>query len=233
MIYIHKNKRKLFLVFGFIGLCFFAIGDVFLQNFKNEGETILYMIKPTIVEQPMWQLYFTLITGMLAIPLMCLGLSAMDSHLKDMLNNENTKMYVCFKTGAVIGILTFFAAHSVCAVLMMSVKNALECGISPEVIDSTYKMPFVLSFAVTNIWVTVSEIMLSVAFIYFVCKKIIDVPKIMVVMNTIGAFIIFKLVGYILTAITGNEIFNLLSELGASLGVGFMFLAVLMAVSGR
>ena len=231
MIYIEKKNRNLFLIAGFVGLCLFAIGDVLLQNFGDDGETILYMVNTSIVRQPMWQLYFVLITGMIATPLMWMGLSAMDSFLMDRLDNKRTKMYKAFKSGAIVGLLTFFAAHSVCAVLMMSVKNALECGVSSDVIENSYATPFILSFGLTNIWVTVSEMLLSISFIYFVVKKVIDVPRVMVVMNTIGMFIIFNVVGYILTAITGNDLFNLWAGLGASLGVGMMFIAIILAGS--
>jgi len=153
--YIKEKYRKLCLLLGFVGTALFAVGDVLLQNFEDSGETFLYMIKPTIAEQPMWQLYFVLLTGVIAAPLMWLGLCAMHSHIADNLNERKSKMLMCYDIAAVTGSLTFFAAHSVCAVLMMSVKNALECGITPEQIDAVYGTSFLLSFAVTNVWVTV------------------------------------------------------------------------------
>ena len=227
--YITIKKRRLCLLLGAIGTALFAVGDVLLQNFEDSGETFLYMIKPSIADQPMWQLYFVLFTGAVAAPLMWLGLSAMRSHIADSLGGRRSKMLVCYDIGAVTGSLTFFAAHSVCAVLMMSVKNALECGITPERMDEVYGTSFLLSFAVTNIWVTVTELLLSVAFIYFVFKGIIAVPKAMCVMNTAGTYIIFHLIGNILTAATGNGVFKLLAGLGASLGIGLMFIAVCFA----
>lgn len=229
--YIRTKHRRLCLLSGAAGMALFAVGDVLLQNFEDSGETFLYMIKPTITDQPMWQLYFVLLTGAIAAPLMWLGLCAMRSHIADELHGRRSKMLVCFDIGAVTGSLTFFAAHSVCAVLMMSVKNALECGITPERTDEVYRVSFLLSFAVTNVWVTVTELLLSAAFIYFVFKGIIAVPKAMCVMNTIGAYIIFHLVGGALTAITGDSVFRLLAGLGASLGVGLMFTAVCFARS--
>ncbi len=227
--YIDTKHRRLCLISGAAGMTLFAIGDVLLQNFEDSGETFLYMIKPTIAYQPMWQLYAVLLTGVIAAPLMWLGLCAMRSYIADVLDGQRSKMLVCYDIGAVTGSLTFFAAHSVCAVLMMSVKNALECGITPEQIDDVYRSSFILSFAVTNVWVTVTELLLSAAFIYFVFKGIIAVPKAMCIMNTIGSYIIFHLVGSLLTALTGNGIFRLLAGLGASLGVGLMFIAVCFA----
>lgn len=231
IMYIKLKQRRLCLLSGAAGMALFAVGDVLLQNFEDSGETFLYMIKPTIADQPMWQLYFVLLTGAIAAPLMWLGLCAMRSHIADSLNGRKSKMLVCYDIGAIIGSLTFFAAHSVCAVLMMSVKNALECGITPDRIDKIYRTSFLLSFAVTNVWVTVTELLLSAAFIYFVFKGIIAVPKVMCLMNTIGAYIIFHLIGTLLTAITGNGVFKLLAGLGASLGVGLMFVAVCFARS--
>ena len=227
--YINMKHRRSCLLWGAIGMVLFAVGDVLLRNFEDSGETFLYMIKPSIQNQPMWQLYFVLLTGAVASPLMWLGLCAMRSHIADSLDGRKSKMLVCYDAGAVIGSLTFFAAHSVCAVLMMSVKNALECGITPEQTDEVYKTSFLLSFAVTNVWVTVTELMLSAAFIYFVFKGIIAVPKVMCIMNTIGAYIIFHLIGSLLSAVTGNGVFKLLAGLGASLGVGLMFVTVCFA----
>lgn len=79
MLYIQKEKRKQLLVLGFIGMALFAVGDVLLQSFADKGEDILLMMKSSIRDMPMGRLYFTLLTGVIAAPLMYLGLSAMDS----------------------------------------------------------------------------------------------------------------------------------------------------------
>ena len=226
MLYIQKEKRRPLLVTGFIGMALFAIGDVLLQSFADEGTDMLLMMKSSIRDMPMWKLYFTLLTGMIAAPFMYLGLCAMDSFLRDRLGEHRGKMYRCFQVGAIIGTLSFFAAHSVCAVLEMNAKQALCCGISPETVDMTYRTPFLASFITTNLWVTVTEIFLSVAFIYYVLKKIIPLPKAAAVLNTAGLYIIFNAAGAVLTGITGNGIFALLAKSGASLGMGVMFLAV-------
>ena len=226
MFYIHKQKRELLLVLGFIGMALFALGDVLLQSFAGEGEDILLIMKSSIKDMPMGRLYFTLLTGVIAAPFMYLGLCAMDSYLSDRLGEKKGKMYRCFQVGAILGTLSFFAAHSVCAVLEMSVKQALACGLSPKTVDLAYRMSFLVSFAATNLWVTVTEVCLSVAFIYYVLKKIIPLPKAAVILNTAGFYIIFNLVGAVLTGITGNGIFSLLAKSGASLGMGITFLAV-------
>ena len=235
MLYIKSEKRKPLLVLGFIGMALFAIGDVLLQSFSNDGVDILLMMKSSIRDMPMGRLYFTLLTGVPAAPFMYLGLSAMDSCLRDRLGEEHGgenseaqkgKMYRCFQIGAIIGTLSFFAAHSVCAVLEMNVKQALEIGITPETVDATFQTPFLVSFAVTNLWVTVTEVCLSIAFIYYVLKKVLPLPKAAVVLNTAGFYIIFNAVGAVLTSVTGNELFSLLAKSGASLGMGVMFLGV-------
>jgi len=226
MLYIQKEKRRLFLALGFIGMALFAAGDVLLQSFAGEGEDILLMLKSSIKDMPMERLYFTLLTGVIAAPFMYLGLCAMDSWLCDRLGEQKGKMYRCFQVGAIIGTLSFFAAHSVCAVLEINVKQALACGITPETVDSVYRTPFLVSFVATNLWVTVTEVCLSVAFIYYVLKKIIPLPKPAAVLNTAGFYIIFNAAGAVLTSITGNGLFSLLAKSGASLGMGVTFLAI-------
>ena len=229
MLYIQKEKRKLLLIIGFIGMALFAVGDVLLQSSSNDGDALLIIMKTTVRDMSIGRLYFTLVSGIIAAPSMYFGLCAMDSYLQDRLKDKKGKMYRCFQVGAIIGVLSFFAAHSVCAVLMMAVKQALVCGISPETVDAAYRTPFLVSFAATNLWVTVTELCLSVAFICYVLQRIIPLSRAAVLMNTIGFYIVFNLVSALLTSLTDNEIFSLLAKSGASLGMGVMFLATAYA----
>ena len=65
-------------------------------------------------------------------------------------------------------------------------------------------------------------------------KRIIPLPKVAVILNTAGVYIIFNLVGAVLLRITGNRIFTLLAKSGASLGMGVTFLAIaLVCGEGR
>ena len=91
--YIQKEKRIQHLVLGFIGMALFAVGDVLLQSFADKGEDILLMMKSSIRDMPMGRLDFTLLTGGIAAPFMYLGLSAMDSWLRDCLRERKGKMY--------------------------------------------------------------------------------------------------------------------------------------------
>lgn len=188
MLYIQKKKRKLLLFIGFLGMELFAVGDVLLQSFSNDGDPLLILMKTTVREMLIGRLYFTLLTGIIAAPSMYFGLCATDSYLRDRLGSQKGKMYRCFQIGAIIGVLSFIAAYSVCVVLMMSVRQTLICGIPTETVDTAYRTPFLISFAATNLWVTVTELCLSVAFIYFVLKRIIPLPKAAVLMNTVGFY---------------------------------------------
>lgn len=226
MLYIQKEKRRPLLVLGFLGMVLFAIGDVLLQSFSKDGAALLVIMSSTIQDMPMGRLYFTLLTGVIAAPFMYLGLCAVDARLRDALGEQKGKMYRVFQIGATIGTLSFFAAHSVCAVLEMSVKLTLLSGVSPETVERVYRAPFLISFGVTNLWVTVTEVCLSVVYIYYVLKKIFPLPKTAAILNTVGFYMIFTAAGAALTGITGNELFSLLAKSGASLGMGVMFLAV-------
>jgi hypothetical protein len=138
MLYIQKKKRKPLLVIGFLGMALFAVGDVLMQSFSNDGTDILLMMKSSVKDMPIERLYFSLLTGVIAAPSMYFGLCAMDSYLRDRIGNQKGKMYRCFQAGSIIGALSFFSAHSVCAVLMMAVKQALVCGITPETVDAAF-----------------------------------------------------------------------------------------------
>lgn len=226
MLYIYKGKRKGMLVLGFLGMALFACGDVLLQSFSNDGTAILLMLNTAIRDMPMGRLYVTLLTGIIATPWMYLGLCGMDSCLRNTLGNAKGKMYRCFQIGALMAALSFFAAHSVCTVLEMSIKQALVSGASPETIEGLYRAPFLLSFVATNLWVTISEGCLSVAYIYYVLKKVFSLPRVAILLNTAGITILFHIAGGLLSRITGNALFSLLAKAGPSLGMGMMFLAV-------
>lgn len=232
MLYIQKEKRRFLLLIGFIGMVLFAAGDVLMQSFSEDGTDMLLIMRSSVRDMPLGRLYFTLLSGVIAAPAFYLGLCAMDSDLRDTLGERKGNMYRCFQIGAITGTLSFFAAHSVCAVLMMAVRQALVCGITPEEVEAAFRTPFLISFSATNLWVTVTELCLSAAFICFVLKRIIPLPKAAVLLNTIGFYIIFHLIGSLLTALTGSPIFSLLAGSGASLGVGAMFLAAAF-VCGR
>ena len=223
--YIKQKNRSLLLVIGFIGMALFAAGDVLLQSFPDEGEKRLVILRSSIRDMPIGRLYFTLLTGAIAAPCLYLGLCAMDSLLRDRLGAQKGRMYRCFQTGAVIAVLSFFAAHSVCAVLEMNAKQALAGGLSAGEVDALFQEPFLIAFAATNLWVTVSELCLSAAYIRYVLKGILPLPKAALVLNTAGCYLIFSAAGALLTGITGNRIFLLLARSGASLGMGAMLLA--------
>ena len=161
----------------------------------------------------------------------------MDSFLSDQLKPRTTgkehKMYFVFRLAAIIASLSFFAAHSVCAVLEMSAKQALIYGMDAKTIEAAFKTPFLVSFVATNIWVTFTEVCLSITFIYFVLKRVIPLPVWACGMNTAGCYIVFHVIGALLTRVTGSGIFATLSSAGASFGIGAMFLAVVHACQSR
>ena len=96
MLYIQKEKRKRLLIIGFIGMALFAIGDVLLQSFSNDGDTLLIIMKTTVRDMPIGRLYFTLLTGIIAAPSMYSGLCAMDSYLCDRLKNRKEENLIRF-----------------------------------------------------------------------------------------------------------------------------------------
>ena len=111
------------LLIGFIGMVLFAAGDVLMQSFSENGTEMLLIMRSSVRDMPLGRLYFTLLSGVIAAPAFYLGLCAMDSDLRDTLGARKGNMYRCFQIGAITGTLSFFAAHSVCAVLMMAVRH--------------------------------------------------------------------------------------------------------------
>lgn len=220
------------LIVGFFGALLFAVGDVLLQSFSGEGETLLLILNSSLRDMPLWKLYFTLLSGVIATPALFFGLSAMDSYLTDTGGISKGRMHRWFRFGAVTASLSFFAAHAVCAVLELSLRQALVSGLTPGEANAAFQVPFLLSFAATNVWVTASEIVLSVSFISFVVRGAVPLKKACAWLNTIGVTVIFEILGALLSGLTGNGVFSLLAKSGPSLGVGAMLLGM-MAACGK
>ena len=73
MLYISPEHRRRMLIIGFIGAVLFAIGDVLLQSFTEEGEVILLFMNTSIRDLPISWLYFTLVSGIIATVMLYVG----------------------------------------------------------------------------------------------------------------------------------------------------------------
>lgn len=203
MDFVKEKNRKCYLMLGLIAGILCGIGDIQLGYFGQSGTAFFGSVVNTdIVAAPMWQFELSFVFGLVAAPLMWMAGSSMYLYLKGWAKEKYPGMLKIFSLGMKIMVICIAAAHSVCCIAMMCIKVALEQGMSVDLIESAYRLPLLIPFMVTNIWVTVSELFVSVSYIYLVVKKVIKGSKILLIFNPICIYIFIEIIGVLVLAFT-------------------------------
>lgn len=225
MDFVKEKNRKCCLILGLIAGVLCGAGDILIGYFGQSGASFFGgVVNTDIMDAPMWQFECSFIFGLAATPLIWLAGSSMYLYLKERADGKYSGMLQAFSIGMKMMVACVAAAHSVCCIAMMCVKVALEQGMSVELIEEVYQAPLMLPFIATNIWVTVSELLVSVSYMYLVVKKVINVPKILLVFNPICIYVLMEIVGILVLTLTKNALLGQLFAGGASFGYGLMFL---------
>lgn len=225
MDFVKEKKRGCYLIWGLIAGILCAIGDILLGYFGQNGTAFFGGIVNTdIIDAPMWQFELSFGFGLVSAPLMWMAGSSMYLYLQEQAKEECFKILKMFSLGIKIMVAYVAAAHSVCCIAMMCIKTALEQGMSASLIESVYQKPLLIPVVATNVWVTISELLVSIAYIYLVIKKIIKVPKIMMLFNPICIYIVVGIIGWLVQLLTKNAQLAQIFAGGASFGYGLMFL---------
>lgn len=220
-----KSDGQNKLLCGFAAGILCGIGDILLTYFGDSGTVFFGIANTDIAKSPMLRFELSFLFGLIAAPLFYIGGNSACKYLSEKAGKEHPKICCVFSVGIIIMILCVAVAHSICCSAMMCVKSALEQGICPEMIEEMYYRPLMIPFIVTNIWVTVSEVLVSAAYLYLFCKKKINVPIIFIIFNPICIYIIFTVMKLAAQGLTDNWMITKLFAGGASFGYGLMFLA--------
>lgn len=224
MDFVREKNRKCYLMMGVMAGILCGIGDILLGYFGQSGTSFFGgVVNTDIVAAPMWQFELSFVFGLVAAPLMWMAGSSMYLYLKDWAKEKYPGMLKIFSLGMKIMVICIAAAHSVCCIAMMCIKVALEQGMSVDLIESVYRIPLLIPFMVTNLWVTVSEFFVSVSYIYLVVKKVIKGPKILLIFNPICIYILIEIIGILILTFTKDALLKQLFSGGASFGYGLMF----------
>lgn len=225
MDFVKEKNRKRYLILGFIAGILCGTGDILIGYFGQSGTDFFGgVVNTDIMDAPMWQFELSFVFGLVAAPLMWMAGSSMYLYLKEHSKEKYPRMLQTFSLGMKTMVVCVAAAHSVCCIAMMCVKVALEQGMSVDLIEKVYRVPLLLPFMATNIWVTVSELLVSVSYIYLVVKKVINVPKILLIFNPICIYVLSNIIGSFVLALTKDALLEQLFAGGASFGYGLMFL---------
>lgn len=224
------NRNKINLICGIMAMFLLGIGDVLLGLFPGGGDEFLGGVASTsMVDVNEVQYIASLIIGLVATVIFIPSAFATVKMFKSLAADRGFhKTLKTFTIGMVMMAVTMLAAHSVCCLDVMIVRKELLKGLSVSEIEKSIGYELILSFAVTNIWITVSEIMVSVAVIIFIARGVLPVKKWMVIMNPICSYVIFKGIGSLLSVVSGSNIPGKLLSGGASWGYGLLFIVMLL-----
>lgn len=227
MAYVNHRKRKLYLLMGFIGMFLCGIGDILLA-FRGEGEPYAAygMISMNITYVPLWLYLLSFGIGIAATIGYWLGARAVCSYVTDQLKGQTSKLLNWYAFGANMMSLGIFGIHSVCSMALISLRAAAASGLSAEAIDEFFGLPLLIAFIVTTAWQTTADLLVAVAYIGLVGKKIIHVSKVWIACGPICLYILFGIIRAALTYFTANPLYGKFLAGGETWGLAFLFLSV-------
>lgn len=114
---------------------------------------------------------------------------------------------------------------------IMGFKAAADAGLSPEQIDEHFTPVLIMPFIITTIWQTAADLMVAIAYIGLVSKKVIDISKAWILCGPIVLYVIFGIIKAVLNAVCTSPLPAKMFSGGETWGLSFMFLAVLICIS--
>lgn len=228
MAYVKEENRRRYLLFGLLGMFLCGMGDIFLSFRGERGEAAVYgMIRFSIGEVPLWFYQLSFLIGILATFGYYLGTRAVYSYALDRAGDKASKLLKLYNVGATMMSLGIFGIHSVCCMAIMALQAAVRAGLPTERIDSFFAVPMLIPFVFTTIWQTLADLLVAIAYIGLICKKILPISKGWIACGPICLYLIF---GLLRTGIDYGFASSLPGKFlagGESWGLACMFLAVL------
>lgn len=228
--YVEKSKRKGWLLLGFVEMFLCGIGDI-LFAFRGEGEpkALSGIVSMDIANVPLGYYYASFFIGIAAMLGYWLGSRAMYSQLYDNMDSKPSKLLKVYAFGANMMSLGIFGIHSICTMAVIALRSAAQSGLSADEIDQHFSV-LILPFIIGTAWQTIADLLVAIAYIAFVLKNQLSVPKPWLICGPICLYVIFNIVKIILTNLTDNTLIPKLFSGGETWGLSFMFLAVFFSL---
>ena len=200
MMYVKENKRKTYLICGFISMLLCGVSDCLL-SYMGDGEPYVLggMVSANIVDEPLWYYMVSFVIGIIAAIGYYLASRAACSYISDKID------------------------------ISISKRAALLAGASANMIEKYFTESALIPFMVGTLWQTTADLIAGIAFIIMVCKRQVAISKGWITMGPLVLYVICQLLGKLLPQITGNDIFAHITGGGESWGLAFMFLAFCFA----
>lgn len=218
------NRWKRIFIFGFIALFLCGIGDWLIGYEPKGGEPLIFGISNTsIVLVPTWFYVTSLFFGILSGFGCMFYAPALEEVLIENGIDKNSKMFRLFHFGIVSAPMMFVSFHAVCCVVLLLMQAALRAGLDVNAANGVFILPVAASLLPFTIWCFLCDIPVTVAYVYFVVKGLLKLPKIYIICCPMGMSLLAKIIAVILIAL-GSEL-TFLTACGESWGWAFMCLA--------
>ena len=226
------KTEKRALLFGFAALFLCGIGDWLIGYDSPGGEPLIYGISNTaITAVPSWFYILSLGFGILS----GFGCRAFAPAMLEVLDElgvpKGAKSTRAFRFGLASAPMMFVSFHAACCIVLLLMQAALRAGLDVHAADSVFLLPVAASLLPFVVWCFLCDIPVSAAYIDFVLKGRLKLPKAAAVCCPLGMSLLAKVLGAVLLA--ANSKLAFLTACGESWGWAFLCLAFYAASKPR
>ncbi len=224
------NRWKKAFIFGFIALFLCGIGDWLIGYEPQGGEPLVFGISNTsITEVPSWFYVLSLFFGILS-GFGCMRFApAMEEVLAANGIGKGSKMFRLFRFGLASAPMMFVSFHAACCIVLLFIQASLCAGLEVKAANGVFLLPAAVSLLPFTVWCFLCDIPVTAAYVYFVAKGLLKLPKTYIIFCPMGMSILAKIIGAVLIAAGSGLAF--LTACGESWGWAFMCLAFYALVS--
>lgn len=120
--------------------------------------------------------------------------------------------------------MMFVSFHTACCLTALFLQIAIKAGIDAESVNSVFLIPAAAALFPFLIWCYIVDIPITIAFMYFVWKGTLKLPRLAIFLSPLGFSLLTKFI-YAALIIGGLEQYSFLEGCGESWGHALMCLA--------
>ena len=144
---------------------------------------------------------------------------------------KGAKSTRAFRFGLASAPMMFVSFHAACCIVLLLMQAALRAGLDVRAANGVFLLPVAASLLPFVVWCFLCDIPVTAAYIVFVLKGRLKLPKAAAVCCPLGMSLLAKILGAILLA--ANSKYAFLTACGESWGWAFLCLAFCAASKKR